>query len=93
MRVFCAAAIIALLSGPAFAQMSTKGGGAAPPAAKSQTEIDADKAAERAYKNSLSNIPDQGPTDPWGNVRSDSTPKPAAKTAPGKRTKTDSTAN
>jgi hypothetical protein len=69
MRVFCAAAIIALLSGPAFAQMSTKGGGAAPPAAKSQTEIDADKAAERAYKNSLGNIPDQAPADPWGGAR------------------------
>jgi hypothetical protein len=49
--------------------MSTKGGGAAPPAAKSQTEIDADKAAERAYKNSLGNIPDQAPADPWGGAR------------------------
>jgi hypothetical protein len=70
MRVFCAAAIIALLSGPAFAQMSTKGDAKPPPpGAKTQTEIDADKAAERAYKNSLGNIPDQAPADPWGGAR------------------------
>ena len=69
MVVFGAAAVIALLSGPAFAKMRTKGGGAAPPAAKSQTEIDADKAAERAYNNSLGNIPDQAPADPWGGAR------------------------
>jgi hypothetical protein len=76
MRVFCAAAIIALLTGPAFAQMgmNTKGGGKAPAAAKTQTEIDADKAAEKAYKNSLGNIPNQAPADPWGGARNLDTP-------------------
>ena len=48
-----------------------------------------EKEAERAYKRSLGNIPNQGPTDPWGNVRSESAPKAAAKGAPAKRTKTD----
>ena len=96
MRVFCAVAIIALLAGPAFAQSQSvpqygdlKG--------KSPQEIAADKEAEKAYKKSLSNIPEQAPTDPWGNVRSDSAPKPAAKAAakaaPAKGTKTGGTAN
>lgn len=48
---------------------------------KTPAEKAADKAAEQAYKRSLGNIPDQGSTDPWGNVRSDNAPKTATKTA------------
>ena len=92
MRVFRAAAVIALLAGPAYAQSQSvpRYGDTAKP--KSPQEIEADKEAERAYHRSLGNIPDKGPSDPWGNVRSESAPKPVAKAAPAKRTKTDSTA-
>jgi hypothetical protein len=101
MRVFCAVAIFALLAGPAFAQEKPvpRYGDVATP--KSPQEIEADKAADRAYKNSLGNIPDQGPVDPWGNARSSDASKTAvkpaaksaAKTAPAKTAKTGSTAN
>jgi hypothetical protein len=78
MRVLCAAAMIVLLAGPAYAQKQIPRYGEED---KDQTpsEIEADKAAERAYKKSLGNIPDQGASDPWGNVRSDTGPKPAPK--------------
>jgi hypothetical protein len=90
MRVFRAAAVIALLAGPAYGQSIPKYGETEK--AKSPQQIEADREAERAYKRSLGNIPDQGPTDPWGNVRSDSAPNPVAKAAPAKRTKTSNTA-
>lgn len=89
MRVFLAAAVIALLAGSAYAQNQAsvpKYGEAAKD--KTQQEIQSERDAEKAYKRSLGNIPDQGPTDPWGNVRSDSSPKPVAKAAPAKKTKT-----
>jgi hypothetical protein len=93
MRVFCAAAVIALLAGPAYAQTQSVPKYGDPDKVKSPQEIEAEREAERAYRRSLSNIPDKGASDPWGNVRSDSAPKPAAKVAPAKRTKTGNTAN
>ena len=108
MRVFCAAlivtsSIVASLAGPAFAQDDhvLRYHEAAPD--KSPGEIRADKAATRAYQNSLKNIPDQGPVDPWGNARSAApktatttttkVTKSAAKAAPPKATKTGNTAD
>jgi hypothetical protein len=89
MRIFCAALIIASLAGPAYAQQEDnhvpRYGEKAKD--KSPAEINADKAAARAYENSLKNIPDQGPVDPWGNARSTEAPKPAAKTATKPATK------
>jgi hypothetical protein len=93
MRVFAAAAVIALLAGPAYAQSQSIPRYGEADQKKSPQQIEADREAERAYKRSLGNIPDQGPADPWGNVRSDSAPKAAAKAAPAKRTKTGNTAN
>jgi len=94
MRVIFAAAMIALLTGPAFAQLN--GGkappGPPPPAPKSRQEIEAERAAERAYKDSLGNIPDKPAADPWGNARGLEAPKAAVK-PPAKRAKTDSPAN
>jgi hypothetical protein len=93
MKILGAAAVIALLAGPAYAQSQ-----AAVPRygdvdkGKSPQEIEADKEAEKAYKRSLSNIPEQKSADPWGAVRSDNAPKAAAKTAPAKKAKTDSAA-
>jgi hypothetical protein len=92
MRVFLTAAVIALLAGPAYAQSQPvpRYGDTAKP--KSPQEIESEKEAEKAYKHSLSNIPDKGPSDPWGNMRSDSAPKAVAKPAPANRTKTGNTA-
>jgi hypothetical protein len=83
MRVFCAALIIASLAGTAYAQQEDNHIQRYGEKAKDKTpsEINADKAAARAYENSLKNIPDQGPIDPWGNARSTDAPKTAAKPA------------
>jgi hypothetical protein len=83
MKMIGIVAVMALLAGPAFAQNMQKYGD--PDKVKTQTEIDGEKAAERAYKRSLGNIPEQKSTDPRGAVRSDSAaPKAAAKAAPAK---------
>jgi hypothetical protein len=79
MRFLLAVALIALLAGPSYAQDKPIPGYRATEKDKTPTEKAADVEAERAYKRSLGNIPDQGPTDPWGNVRSDGAPKPVAK--------------
>jgi hypothetical protein len=78
MKIFCAAAVIALLAGPAYGQERLPKYGETDKA-KSATEIQAEREAERAYKRSLGNIPEQKASDPWGNVRSDGAPKPVAK--------------
>jgi hypothetical protein len=89
----CAAAVIALLAGPAYAQQKVPQYGEAP-AEKTRSEIEQDRTADRAYKRSLGNIPDQTPTDPWGSARSADAPKAVAKPSPAKpRTKTGATAN
>jgi hypothetical protein len=75
MRVFVVAAVAMLLNGAALAQTKSVPKYGDEDKAKSPAEIEADKAAERAYKHSLSNIPDKGPTDPWGVVRSNDAPK------------------
>ena len=82
MRVFCAALIVASLAGAAYAQEDNhiqRYG--EKDKEKSQTELRQEKADQRAYQNSLKNIPDQAPVDPWGNARSVETPKAPAKAA------------
>jgi hypothetical protein len=86
MKVLRATVVIALLAGATYAQTAYAQDNhiqryGEPDKEKSQTEIQADKAAERAYKNSLGNIPDAAPTDPWGNARAAGAPKTAAKDA------------
>jgi hypothetical protein len=80
-RILGATFVIASLAGPAWAQ-----GGPArygePDKPKTPAEIAAEKDAERAYRRSLGNIPEQQKTDPWGTVRSDSAPPKAAAKAP-----------
>ena len=88
MRVLLAGAMIALLAGPACAQDKHVPRYGDTDKEKSAVEKAADREAEQAYKRSLGNIPDKGPTDPWGNVRSESTPKPVAKASQAKRAKT-----
>ena len=70
---------VACLGGSAYAQQQSVPKYGEEPKDKTPQEKEADKAAERAYKRSLGNIPEQGPTDPWGVVRSTDAPKTAAK--------------
>ena len=89
--MFRAAAIVALLAGPAYAQTPNVN---LIPELQSKTpeEKEADAVKERAYRESLKKIPDaKGSSDPWGAVRSTETPKAAAPAKP--RTKTGSTVN
>ena len=89
MRVFLAAAVIVALAQPAFAQSSQKSIPKYGEEDKDKTpqERAAERSAEKAYNNSLKNIPDKGPTDPWGAVRAPDAPK-----TPAKKTKTGATA-
>jgi hypothetical protein len=79
-RTFIAAAIIAALAGPALAQQAPVQRYGEKDKEKSFNEKEQEKEAERAYKRSLSNVPDKAPVDPWGNARSVEAPKGAAKT-------------
>jgi hypothetical protein len=84
---------IALLAGPAYAQMSTPNVNLIPElASKTPEEKEQDVIKEKAYRESLKKIPDaKASNDPWGNVRSTDAPKTAA---PAKsKTKTGSTTN
>jgi hypothetical protein len=94
MKVLGAVIVIVLLAGPAYAQDQHVPKYGEVEKEKSQTQKDADKEAERAYKRSLGNIPEQKSADPWGAVRSDNAPpKAAVKTTPAKpKAKTDSAA-
>jgi hypothetical protein len=78
MRIFLVAAMAVLLSGAAHAQSQNVPRYGEEDKAKSRSEIEADKAAEQAYRHSLTNIPDKGPSDPWGTVRSNEAPKASA---------------
>ncbi len=82
MRVVTAAVITAFLCGPAFGQaqqpMQKYG---EPDKEKTPGEMRSEKEAEKAYRRSLGNIPEQKPHDPWGTVRSDNSAKPADKPA------------
>ena len=84
MRFLLAIALIGLLAGSSYAQDKPVAKYHEADKDKSAAEKAADVEAERAYKRSLGNIPDQGPSDPWGNVRSDGAAKPVAKTSVAK---------
>jgi hypothetical protein len=80
-RILGAVAVIALFAGSAAAQKGpAKYGEEDTP--KTATEIAAERDAEKAYKRSLGNIPEQKSTDPWGTMRGDSAPPKAAAKAP-----------
>jgi hypothetical protein len=96
MRVVVAAVIMTFLAsplaGPAFGQDKPIPRYGEKDKDKTPEEKRGEKDAEEAYKRSLGNIPAQKPVDPWGNVRSDNTPKPETK-APAKKTKTGAKSN
>jgi hypothetical protein len=79
MRIVGIVAVLTLLAGPAWAQAPVQRYGE-PDKEKTAADKAAEKEAERAYKRSLNNIPEQKSADPWGTVRSDNpAPKAAAK--------------
>ena len=82
MRVIRVAALIVLLSGPAFAQHVQQAGEA--DKEKTPGQIQSEKQAKQAYERSLGNIPDKGATDPWGAVRNNDAPKATGKAASAK---------
>ena len=75
MRMLSAAAVVMLLTVPAYAQ--TPNVNLMPELqSKSPEEKEADAIKEKAYKDSLRKIPDaKASSDPWGTVRSTDTPK------------------
>jgi hypothetical protein len=93
MRILTAAAMLALLMVPAYAQMQTPNINLMPEVkSKTPEEKEQDEIKDKAYRDSLRKIPDaKGSSDPWGTVRGPDTPKTA--TAPAKpKTKTGSNA-
>jgi hypothetical protein len=95
MRIVAAVAVIAaFLAGPtsAFAQDKPIPKYGELDKDKTPEEKRQEKDAEERYKRSLGNIPAQKAVDPWGNVRSDTAPKPETKT-PVKKTKTGANPN
>ncbi len=93
MRAVLALFMIASLAAPAFAQDTHVPRYGEEDKEKTNAEKAADKAAAEAYKRSLSNIPDQGKTDPWGAARSTEAPKPAPAKAAKAKTKPAGTAD
>ena len=88
MRMLSAAAVVMLLTAPAYAQ--TPNINLMPElTSRSPEEKEQDAIREKAYKDSLRKIPDaKASSDPWGTVRSTDAPKAAA--APAKKSKTGS---
>lgn len=98
MKLFRLAAVLAVLAGPAYAQMPNlnllqEGPG------KTPEEKAAEAERERAYKETLKKIPDsKGSNDPWGGMRADppkqpAAPKASAATSAPKKTKSGTAAN
>jgi hypothetical protein len=92
MRILSAAAVMVLLTAPAYAQMSTPNINLIPElTSKTPEEKEQDAIKDKAYKESLKKIPDaKTSSDPWGTVRTEA---PKANAAPAKpKTKTGSSA-
>jgi hypothetical protein len=87
MKMLSAAAVVVLLTAPAYAQ--TPNINLMPEVtSKSPEEKEQDAIKDKAYKDSLRKIPDaKASSDPWGTVRSTDAPKTAT---PAKKSKTGS---
>jgi hypothetical protein len=93
MKIAGLMAVIALLAGPAGAQMPQPHvqNPGEPDPVKTRSQIESEKESERAYQRSLGNIQEKKSADPWGTVRSgDAAPKaaPAKPKAPKDTAKT-----
>ena len=93
MRMLSAAAVVMLLTVPAYAQSSPNINLIPELQTKSPEEKEQEAIKEKAYRDSLRKIPDaKASSDPWGTVRSTDAPKDSAKAAaaPAKKSKTGS---
>ena len=89
MKVFRIAAVLALVAGPACAQMMPNINLLQDAPSKTDDEKAADAQRDKAYKDTLKSIPDaKKSNDPWGAMRSEPA-KPAPKAA-AKKAKTGS---
>ena len=93
MRAVLALIMIVSLAAPAFAQDTHVPRYGEEDKEKTNSQKQADKDAQEAYKRSLGNIPDKGTTDPWGSARSTEAPKPAPAKAAKAKTKAAGTAD
>jgi hypothetical protein len=92
MKVLCIAVAIALLAGPAYAQMPAMNLMQDGPG-KSPEQKATEEARDKAYKESLRKIPDaKAPADPWGTVRSGDAAKTSASKASASKTPNPKTA-
>jgi hypothetical protein len=93
MRVLRAAAMLALLTGPSYAQQMPSINMMPEVTSKTPEEKAADEVRDKAYRESLRKIPDaKASSDPWGAVRSSDAPKSTAK-APAAKPKTKTGSN
>jgi hypothetical protein len=83
MKIVRVAALIFLLTGPAYAQVPNINLIPEIPS-KTPDEIEQEQARDKAYKESLKKIPDARVSDPWGGVRNADAPKSPAKTTAAK---------
>lgn len=93
MKILRVAAVMALVSGPAYAQMPNIN--LMPEVVtKTPEEKAADEVRDKAYKESLRKIPDpKVSADPWGAVRSPGAASTSTKNPTKPRTRTGSSAN
>jgi hypothetical protein len=93
MRILSVAAVLVLLTAPAFAQMPNINMMPETPT-KSPEEKEQDAIRDKAYKESLKKIPDaKTSSDPWGTVRNNDAPKAAAPAKPKTKTGSSATGN
>ena len=86
MRMLSAAAVMVLLTAPAYAQVPNVNL-MRELQSKSPEEKEQDAIKDRAYKESLKKIPDaKASSDPWGTVRSADAPKATAPAKPKTKT-------
>jgi len=71
-KVIQASVVIALLTGPAAAQMAFSPFKAPEKRAMTQDEIDKEAAKDREYRAAMQKIPEKKVADPWGNIRNTS---------------------
>jgi len=86
MKILSVAAVLVVLTAPAFAQMPHINMMPDVPT-KSPEEKEQDAVRDKAYKESLKKIPDsKTSSDPWGTVRNNDAPKAAAPAKPKTKT-------
>jgi len=87
MKIPSVAAVLVLLTAPAFAQESMHINMIPEFSTKSPEEKEQDAIKDKAYKESLKKIPDaKTSADPWGGVRNNDAPKAVAPAKPKTKT-------